>query len=62
MEAQLVDLLWFRIYGKNVVLKELREERETIEQQIEEHRERIIEVTDLVRMYLRLRLQKVTQA
>ena len=57
-----MDLLWFRIYGKNVVLKELREERETIEQQIEEHRERIIEVTDLVRMYLRLRLQKVTQA
>ena len=57
-----MDLLWFRIYGKNVVLKELREERETIEQQIEEHRERIIEVTDLVWMYLRLRLQKVTQA
>ena len=57
-----MDLLWFQIYGKNVVLKELREERETIEQQIEEHRNRIIEVTDLVRMYLRLRLQKVTQA
>ena len=57
-----MDLLWFQIYRKNVVLTELKEERESIEQQIEEHRDRIIEVTDLVRMYLRLRLQKVTQA